>query len=73
MEQISDTDSDDDEVVGYLAGRSRETQSAAKTKDNVEAPVVSCQESFGIPYNLIHPPEHRGTRPPAEEEAEAAS
>ena len=48
MEQISDTDSDDDEVVGYLAGRSREKQSAAKTNNNGETPAVSRRESFGI-------------------------
>lgn len=49
MEQISDTDSDDDEVVGYLAGRSREKQSTAKTNNNGETPTVSHQESLRIP------------------------
>ena len=40
MEQISGTDSDDDEVVGYLAGRSREKQQAAEADDG-RAPAVS--------------------------------
>ena len=62
MEQIFDTDSDEDEVIGYLADRSRKKQSAAETNNNGEAPAVSCQYPFGIPQNLINPPEHRGTR-----------
>ena len=49
MEQISDTDSDDNEVVEYLAGRSREKQSAAKLDNNGKMSIVSHQESFRIP------------------------
>ena len=41
MEQISDTDSDDDGVVEYLAGRSRKKQSAAEPNNNGEALAVS--------------------------------
>ena len=43
MDQISNTDSDDDEVVGYLVGHSREKKSTAETNNNGEAPAVSRQ------------------------------
>ena len=43
MGQISDTDSDDDDVIGYFAGRSRKKQPATKAKSDEEAPPVSCK------------------------------
>jgi len=40
MKEISDTDSDNDEMVGYLVGRSHK-QSAADVDNNGEPPAVS--------------------------------
>ena len=47
--EISDTGSGDDEVVGYLADRSRRQQAAAEANNNAGAPVVSREWSLGIP------------------------
>jgi hypothetical protein len=41
MEEISGTDSEGDEVVEYLAGRSRKKQPPAEANNNGEAPAVS--------------------------------
>ena len=59
MEEISDTDSDDDEVVGYLVGRSHK-QTATGAKNDNGSPVVSRKWPFGTLWNLIHPLECRG-------------
>ena len=48
MKEISDAGSGDDEVVGYLAGRSRK-QAAAKANGSDELPVVSHEWLFMVP------------------------
>jgi len=48
VKEISDTGSGDDEVVGYLADRSRKQQAAAEANNNDGAPVVSREWSLGI-------------------------
>ena len=48
MKEISDAGSGDDEVVGYLAGRSRK-QATAKSNGNDELPIVSHEWLFMIP------------------------
>ena len=47
MREISDPGSGDDEVVGYLADRSRKQAAAEANNDGM--PVVSCKWSLGIP------------------------
>jgi hypothetical protein len=48
MKEISDMDSDDDEVVGYLADRSHKKQAAAEANKN-GVPVVSRSGHLGNP------------------------
>jgi len=48
MKAISDTGSGDDEVVGYLADRSRKKQAAAEANNHDGVPVVSYEWSLGI-------------------------
>lgn len=54
MKEISDTGSDDDEIVGYLAGRSRKKQAVAGTNKDDEVPIVSREPVFGIPESDPH-------------------
>jgi len=41
MNEISDADGDDDDVIGYLVDRSRKKQPATEHKNNGEVPAVS--------------------------------
>ena len=49
MEQLSDTDSDEDKVVGYLADRSRTNKLAAEANNNGKTPAVSRKQSPRTP------------------------
>ena len=61
MKEISDTDGDDDEVVGYLADRSRKKQAAAETSNDGEVPAVS--RDWPVPIPEPDPsPEYRRIR-----------
>ena len=72
MDEISDMDSNDD-AAGFLADYSRKKPPATEAKNNGKTPGVSRNLPLGILRNLIHQLECRGTRQPAEEEAETAS
>jgi hypothetical protein len=54
MNEISGGESDDEDVFGYLADRSRNNQAGAETNDDGKNPEVSCDLLSGLLRNLIH-------------------